>query len=69
MTKELSTVQFNYIDSLVVTKQSESFDNAIRNFIIDLIEEGFTIDDVKKYIKEKEDRVFFEFRNYNGGEE
>jgi len=69
MTKELSTVQFNYIDSLVVTKQSEAFDNAIRNFIIDLIEEGFTIDDVKKYIKEKEDRVFFEFRNYNGGEE
>lgn len=69
MAKELSTVQFNYIDSLVVTKQSEAFDNAIRNFIIDLIEEGFTIDDVKKYIKEKEDRVFFEFRNYNGGEE
>ena len=68
MAKELSTVQFNYIDSLVVTKQSEAFDNAIRNFIIDLIEEGFTIDDVKKYIKEKEERVFFEFRNYEGKE-
>lgn len=68
MTKKISTRQFDYMDSLVVTKQAEAFDNAIRNFIIDLIEEGFDKDQVRQYMKEREERVFFEFRDYEGGD-
>ena len=65
MAQRLSTRQFDYMNSLVVTKQAEAFDNAIRNFIIDLAEEGFTVDDVKRYIQEKQERVYFEFRNFD----
>lgn len=65
MTKELTTLQFNFMDSLVQIKQAEAFDNAIRNFIIDLVEEGFDLNQVKQYIKEREDRIFFEFRGYD----
>jgi len=65
MKKELTTLQFNYMDSLVQIKQAEAFDNAIRNFIIDLVEEGFDMNQVKQYIKEREERIFFEFRGYD----
>jgi hypothetical protein len=65
MAQQLSTRQFDYMNGLVVTKQAEAFDNAIRNFIIDLAEEGFTVEDVKKYIQEKQERVYFEFRNFD----
>ena len=68
MTRELTTLQFNYIDSLVRIKQVELFDNAIRSFIIDLVEEGFDLNQVRQYIKEREERVFFEFRGYDGEE-
>ncbi len=68
MTRELTTLQFNYMDSLVRIKQAEAFDNAIRNFIIDLVEEGFDLNQVRQYIKEREERVFFEFRGYDGEE-
>jgi len=66
MARELTTLQFNYMDSLVRIKQAEAFDNAIRNFIIDLVEEGFDMNQVKQYMKEREDRIFFEFRGYDG---
>ena len=66
MTRELTTLQFNYMDSLVRIKQAEAFDNAIRSFIIDLVEEGFDLGQVKQYMKEREDRIFFEFRGYDG---
>jgi len=56
------------MNGLVVTKQAEAFDNAIRNFIIDLAEEGFTVDDVKKYIQERQERIYFEFRNFDNEE-
>lgn len=65
MTKELSTRQFDYMDSLVQIKQAEAFDNAIRNFIIDLVEEGFDLGQVRQYMKEREERIFFEFRGYD----
>ena len=66
MTRELTTLQFNYMDSLVRIKQAEVFDNAIRNFIIDLEDEGFDLGQVKQYIREREERIFFEFRGYDG---
>jgi len=66
MTRELTTLQFNYMDSLVRIKQAEAFDNAIRSFIIDLVEEGFDLGQVKQYIREREERIFFEFRGYDG---
>ena len=66
MIRELTTLQFNYMDSLVRIKQAEAFDNAIRSFIIDLVEEGFDLGQVKQYIKEREERIFFEFRGYDG---
>jgi hypothetical protein len=69
MTKQLSTRQFDFMDGLVVTKQAEAFDNAIRSFIIDLVEEGFTVDDVKKYTQERTERIYFEFRGYDKEEE
>jgi DNA-binding transcriptional MerR regulator len=56
------------MDSLVVTKQAEAFDNAIRSFIIELNEEGFTIEDVKKYIQERQERIYFQFRNFDNEE-
>ena len=65
MAKELSTLQFNFMDSLVQIKQAEAFDNAIRNFIIDLVEEGFDLNQVRQYMKEREERIFFEFRGYD----
>jgi len=66
MARELTTLQFNYMDSLVRIKQAELFDNAIRNFIIDLEDEGFDLGQVRQYIKEREERIFFEFRGYDG---
>jgi hypothetical protein len=65
MAKELTTLQFSYMDGLVQIKQAEVFDNAIRNFIIDLVEEGFDLNQVKQYVKEREERIFFEFRGYD----
>jgi len=65
MAKELTKLQFDYMDSLVQIKQAEAFDNAIRNFIIDLVEEGFDLNQVKQYMKEREERIFFEFRGYD----
>jgi hypothetical protein len=58
MAKELTTLQFDYMDSLVQIKQAEAFDNAIRNFIIDLVEEGFDLNQVRQYLKEREERIF-----------
>jgi len=55
--------QFDMMDGLVVIKQAEAFDNAIRNFIIDLVEEGFDLDEIKEFVKERQERIFFEFRN------
>jgi hypothetical protein len=69
MAKELTTLQFSYMDSLVQIKQAEAFDNAIRNFIIDLVEEGFNLNQVKQYVKEREERIFFEFRGYDSEQE
>jgi uncharacterized protein YbcC (UPF0753/DUF2309 family) len=65
MAKELTKLQFDYMDSLVQIKQAEAFDNAIRNFIIDLVEEGFDLNQVRQYMKEREERIFFEFRGYD----
>jgi hypothetical protein len=69
MVKELTTLQFSYMDGLVQIKQAEVFDNAIRNFIIDLVEEGFDLNQVKQYVKEREERIFFEFRGYDSEQE
>jgi hypothetical protein len=69
MTKELTKLQFDYMDSLAQIKQAEAFDNAIRNFIIDLVEEGFDLNQVRQYMKEREERIFFEFRGYDQEEE
>jgi len=55
--------QFDMMDGLVIIKQAEAFDNAIRNFIIDLVEEGFDLDEIKEFVKERQERIFFEFRN------
>lgn len=55
--------QFDMMDSLVVIKQAEAFDSSIRNFIIDLVEEGFDLDEIKEFVKERQERIFFEFRN------
>jgi len=30
-----------------------------------LVEEGFDMNQVKQYMKEREDRIFFEFRGYD----
>ena len=65
MSKELTTLQFNFMDGLVQIKQAEAFDNAIRRFIIDLVEEGFDLNQVRQYMKEREERIFFEFRGYD----
>ena len=65
MSKELTTLQFNFMDSLVQIKQAEAFDNAIRSFIIDLVEEGFDLNQVRQYMKERQERIFFEFRGYD----
>lgn len=62
---QLTKLQFDYMDSLVEIKQAEAFDNAIRNFIIDLVEEGFDLNQVRQYMKEREERIFFEFRGYD----
>ena len=56
------------MEGLVLTNSSEQFDNAIRSFIIDLVEEGYTVDDVKNFIQEKQERVYFEFRGYDNEE-
>lgn len=56
------------MEGLVLINSSEQFDNAIRSFIIDLVEEGYTVDDVKKFIQEKQERVYFEFRGYDNEE-
>ncbi len=50
---QLTKLQFDYMDSLVQIKQAEAFDNAIRNFIIDLVEEGFDLNQVRQYMKER----------------
>ena len=62
---QLTKLQFDYMDSLVEIKQAEAFDHAIRNFIIDLVEEGFDLNQVRQYMKEREERIFFEFRGYD----
>jgi len=68
MQKKINTLKFDHMESLVLINSSKQFDNAIRNFIIDLVEEGYTVDDVKKYIQEKQERVYFEFREYDNEE-
>lgn len=68
MEKKISTREFDRMEGLVLTNSSEQFDNAIRSFIIDLVEEGYTVDDVKKFIQEKQERVYFEFRGYDNEE-
>jgi hypothetical protein len=65
MAQQLSIRQFDYMNGLVVTKQAEAFDNAIRSFMIELTEEEFTVEDVKKYIQERQERIYFEFRNFD----
>jgi uncharacterized protein YbcC (UPF0753/DUF2309 family) len=66
---QLTKLQFDYMDSLVEIKQAEAFDNAIRNFIIDLVEEGFDLNQVRQYMKEREERIFFEFRGYDNDQD
>ena len=68
MQKKINTLKFDHMESLVLINHSNQFDNAIRNFIIDLIEEGYAVDDVKKFIQEKQERVYFEFREYDNEE-
>ena len=63
--KQLTKLQFDYMDSLVRIEEVKAFDNAIRSFIIDLIEEGFDLNQVRQYMKEREERIFFEFRGYD----
>jgi len=60
----ISDTKFDYMDSLVVIKQAEAFDNAIRNFIIDLTEEGFETSDIKEFVNERVKRTFSEFKGY-----
>jgi hypothetical protein len=60
----ISDTKFDYMDSLVVIKQAEAFDNSIRNFIIDLTEEGFETSDIKEFVNERIKRVFSEFKGY-----
>jgi len=61
---KISDTKFDYMNSLVVIKQAEAFDNAIRNFIIDLTEEGFETSDIKEFVNERIKRVFSEFKGY-----
>lgn len=68
MEKKITTREFDRMEGLVLINSSEQFDNAIRSFIIDLVEEGYTVDDVKKFIQEKQERVYFEFRGYDNEE-
>lgn len=68
MEKKIATREFDRMEGLVLINSSEQFDNAIRSFIIDLVEEGYTVDDVKKFIQEKQERVYFEFRGYDNEE-
>ncbi len=62
---QLTKLQFDYMDSLVQIEGVKAFDNAIRSFIIDLVEEGFDLNQVRQYMKEREERIFFEFRGYD----
>jgi len=68
MEKKINTREFDRMEGLVLINNSKQFDNAIRSFIIDLVEEGYTVDDVKKFIQEKQERVYFEFRGYENEE-
>ena len=68
MEKKIATREFDRMEGLVLTNSSKQFDDAIRSFIIDLVEEGYTVDDVKKFIQEKQERVYFEFRGYDNEE-
>jgi hypothetical protein len=61
---KISDTKFDYMNSLVVIKQAEAFDNSIRNFIIDLTEEGFETSDIKEFVNERVKRVFSEFKGY-----
>jgi hypothetical protein len=61
---KISDTKFDYMNSLVVIKQAEAFDNSIRNFIIDLTEEGFETSDIKEFVNERIKRVFSEFKGY-----
>ena len=65
MSDQLTVEQFRYLDGLVTVKYALEFDRAIRTFIDDLTEEGLHLDDVKQYMKEREERVYFEYRNFN----
>jgi hypothetical protein len=61
---KISDTKFDYMNSLVVIKQAEAFDNSIRNFIIDLTEEGFETSDIKEFVNERVKRLFEQFKNY-----
>jgi hypothetical protein len=66
---QLTKLQFDYMDSLVQIEEVKAFDNAIRSFIIDLVEEGFDLNQVRQYMKEREERIFFEFRGYDNDQD
>ena len=52
------------MDSLILIKHGENFDNAIRSFIIDLVEEGFEVNDVREFVNERVENIFKDFKNY-----
>ena len=60
----LSDTKYNYMDSLILIKHGENFDNAIRSFIIDLVEEGFEVNDVREFVNERVENIFKDFKNY-----
>ena len=42
----------------------ENFDNVIKSFIIDLVEEGFEVNDVREFVNERVENIFKDFKNY-----
>ena len=60
----LSDTKYNYMDSLILIRQGENFDNAIKSFIIDLVEEGFEVSDVREFVNERVENIFKDFKNY-----
>ena len=60
----LSDTKYNYMDSLILIRQGENFDNAIKSFIIDLVEEGFEVNDVREFVNERVENIFKDFKNY-----
>ena len=61
---KISDTKYTYMDILILIKHGEKFDNSIRSFIIDLVEEGFEVNDVREFVNERVENIFKDFKNY-----